>query len=95
VNIYEVIRRPITTEKTYGLREQGVYVFEVHQDATRIEIKQAVEALFEVDVESVNLTRVPPKRRRAGRRWIISRPEQRKAVVKLVPGQAIRALESV
>lgn len=95
MNIYEVIRRPMATEKTYGMRDEGKYVFEIHDDATKIEVKQAVEALFEVTVEQVNVLSVPAKRRRAGRRWIVSRPAQRKAVVKLAEGQSIRALESV
>ncbi len=95
MNIYEVIRRPLTTEKTYSMRDDGKYVFEIHEDATKIEVKQAVEALFEVTVEQVNVLSVPAKRRRAGRRWIVSRAAQRKAVVKLAEGQSIRALESV
>ena len=94
MNIYEVIRRPLTTEKTYGMREQGKYGFEVPPDATKIEVKQAVERLFEVNVEAVNVINVPEKRRRAGRRWIVSQPAKRKAVVRLAQGQSIRALES-
>lgn len=94
MNIYEVIRKPLTTEKTYGMRDEGKYVFEVHPDATKIEIKRAVEALFEVDVEAVNVMNVHEKRRRAGRRWIVSQPAKRKAVVRLAEGQSIRALES-
>jgi len=95
VNIYEVIRRPLATEKSYSLRSDDKYVFEIHEDATKIEVKQAVEALFDVSVEQVNVLSVPAKRRRAGRRWIVSRPAQRKAVVKLAAGQSIRALETV
>lgn len=94
MNIYEVIRQPLTTEKTYGMREEDKYVFEVHADATKIDVKRAVESLFEVDVEAVNVINVREKRRRAGRRWIVSQPAKRKAVVRLAPGQSIRALES-
>lgn len=94
MNLYEVIRRPLTTEKTYGLRGENKYVFEVHPAASKIEVKRAVETLFEVDVAAVNVINVPEKRRRAGRRWIVSRPAKRKAVVRLVEGQSIRALES-
>ncbi len=94
MNLYDVIRRPVTTEKTFAMRAEGKYAFEIHPDATKIEVKQAVESIFEVDVEAVNVMSMPAKRRRAGRRWIVSQPAMRKAIVRLVAGQTIRALES-
>ena len=91
MNIYEVIRRSLTTEKTYGMREQGKHVFEApgrHQD-------RGHEQLSACSVrQAVNVINVPEKRRRAGRRWIVSQPAKRKAVVRLAQGQSIRALES-
>lgn len=95
MNLYEVILRPLTTEKTVGMRDQRQYVFQVRPEANKHEVRQAVERIFEVDVDGVNVINIPAKRRRAGRRWIISRPPMRKAVVTLAPGQSIRALESV
>jgi large subunit ribosomal protein L23 len=94
VNVYDVIKRPLTTEKTYGLRKRGVYAFEINLRANKLEVKQAVEKVFEVSVVSVNVENRPAKRRRAGRRWIVSQPPMRKAFVKLAAGQSIRALES-
>ena len=83
MNMYEVIRRPLTTEKTYSLRAANAYAFEVHHDATKHEVKQAVEKIFDVSVLSVNVINVPAKRRRAGRRWIVRQQPRRKAVVRL------------
>lgn len=95
MNLYDVIRRPLTTEKTYGMREAGTYIFEVHADANKHEVKQAVQKIFDVSVVAVNVANLPGKRRRAGRRWIVRQPARRKAFVKLAAGQSIRALESV
>ena len=95
MNAYDILREPLTTEKTYGLREEGKYAFIVHPRANKVEVKRAVESLFEVDVVSVNIINLPAKRRRAGRRWIESAPAKKKAIVRLAPGQSIRALESV
>jgi large subunit ribosomal protein L23 len=95
MNVYEVLRRPLTTEKTYGLRDSmNAYSFEVHPDANKLEVKYAVEKIFEVSVVSVNVINVPAKRRRAGRRWIVRQAPRRKAVVRLAAGQSIRALET-
>ena len=95
MNMYEVIRRPLTTEKTYGLRAVNAYAFEVHGRATKHEVKQAVEKIFDVSVVSVNVINLPAKRRRAGHRWIVRQQPRRKAVVRLAPGQTIRALDTV
>jgi large subunit ribosomal protein L23 len=94
VNIYDVILRPITTEKVYRLRPEGKYAFEVAPKANKHEVKAAVEKAFEVNVVAVNMINIPPKRRRVGRRWIVSQPQRRKAIVKLAAGQSIRALET-
>lgn len=94
MNVYDVIRRPLATEKTYVMRSEGTYAFEIHPDANKHQVKEAVEKVFEVDVVAVNVMNIPGKRRRAGRRWIVSRAPMRKAVVRLASGQTIRALES-
>ena len=86
MNVYEVLRRPLITEKTTGLRPLRAYTFEVHPHANKLEVKQAVENIFEVSVVSVNVINVPAKRRRAGRRWIVRQAPRRKAVVKLAWG---------
>lgn len=84
----DVIVRPILTEKSTMLSEVGKYVFRVNNQANKLQIRQAVEELFRVDVASVNVARVRGKWRRFGR----SRgrqPDWKKAVVTLEPGQSI------
>jgi len=93
VNTYDVLKRPLITEKTAGGRVAGIYAFEIHPDANKHQVMQAVEKIFEVNVVSVNVINSPAKRRRAGRRWSVRQPARRKAVVRLAAGQTIRALE--
>ena len=62
-NIYEILRRPIITEKTnYQTGKLQQYVFEVASDATKSQIKDAIETVFDVDVYRVNVINVPAKR---------------------------------
>ena len=89
MNIYEVLKRPILTEKTDWQRDGNQYVFEVAREANKHQIKQAVEIIFDVQVESVNTMVMKPKRRRLGRRILVSRPAWKRAVVTLAPGERI------
>jgi len=89
LNIYEVIRAPRISEKTSRLQEiSNQYAFEVSRGASKADIKTAIEQLFDVTVESVNVVNVIGKaksfRQRQG-----SRGNSRKAYVKLVEGQSI------
>jgi large subunit ribosomal protein L23 len=85
--IYEVIRRPLITEKSTLLKEQqGVVCFEVHREATKPEIKKAIEALFSVKVDEVRVARVHGKVKRQGRS-IGRRPDWKKAYVLLKKGE--------
>ena len=88
-NVYEVIRAPRVSEKTARLQEvSNQYVFEVATTATKADVKAAVEQIFDVKVESVNVVNVKGKakafRNRMGRR-----NDWRKAYVKLADGQTI------
>jgi large subunit ribosomal protein L23 len=86
-NLYEVIRRPLITEKTTGLKEtQRNLCFEVHPDATKPEIKRAVETLFSVKVAQVRVANVHGKVKRQGR-YAGRRPDWKKAYVVLAEGQ--------
>jgi large subunit ribosomal protein L23 len=86
-NLYEVIRRPLITEKTTLLKEQtGVVCFEVHRDSTKPEIKKAVEALFGVKVDDVRVAVMHGKVKRQGR-WFGRRPDWKKAYVTLKKGE--------
>ena len=94
MHVYEVLRRPIITEKNSMLLAQSKYTFEVARDANKPQIKEAVEKAFKVKVTSVNVICVPGKMRRAGRRRGMT-SEWKKAVVTLEPGQKIELFEGV
>jgi large subunit ribosomal protein L23 len=83
--LYEIIKRPIITEKSTRLQDQNQYVFEVERKATKSQIRWAVEQAFSVKVAAVNVMKVPGKARRAGRRVVLPRP-WKKAIVTLREG---------
>ena len=86
-NLYEVLRRPLVTEKTTLLKEtQRSLCFEVHRDATKPEIKKAVESLFSVKVQKVRVSNVHGKVKRQGR-FAGKRPDWKKAYVVLKAGE--------
>jgi large subunit ribosomal protein L23 len=96
MNIYEVLKRPISTEKSGILSDYyDQYIFEVDRRANKIQVKEAVEKIFDVDVISVNTMNMPAKRGRFGRRRVVRKPAWKKAVVKLVPGQRLEFFEGV
>jgi large subunit ribosomal protein L23 len=82
---YQIIRRPIVTEKTTKLAEKNQYTFEVDRNANKIEIKQAVEALFNVKVVSVNVINELAKAKRVGQHSGF-KPAVSKAIVTLAEG---------
>ena len=86
-NLYDVLRRPLLTEKSTLLKEsQSTLVFEVHRDATKPEIKKAVEALFGAKVAEVRVANVHGKVKRQGRH-AGRRPDWKKAFVVLKKGE--------
>ena len=86
-NLYEVIRRPLITEKSTTVREtQNAVCFEVHRDATKPEIKKAVESFFGVKVAEVRVARMHGKVKRQGR-YFGQRPDWKKAYVVLKKGE--------
>ena len=85
---HSIIRKPLLTEKTTDLREENKYVFRVDRDATKPEIKEAIEAVFSVKVVSVNTMNVLGKKKRQGR-FVGKRADWKKAIVKLAEGQSI------
>jgi large subunit ribosomal protein L23 len=89
MNPYEIIIRPIDTEKTrFQASEQGKYAFEVHPGANKLEVKQAVEAIFDVEVAKVNTLVMPAKRG-----WRSFRGPWKKAIVTLVEGERMDVFE--
>jgi large subunit ribosomal protein L23 len=94
INIYEVVRRPVVTEKGTIMQEQGKYAFEVAPESTKEMVKQAVEKAFKVNVIKVNIVAMKGKTKRMGRREIVT-PSWKKAVVTLQAGQKIQLFEGV
>jgi large subunit ribosomal protein L23 len=88
----EVLIAPVVSEKSYSHIPERKYTFRVHQDAHKTQIRQAVEELFEVKVERVNVIKVQskPKRRGLSRG---TRPGWKKAVVQLREGYTIEIFE--
>lgn len=96
--MHEILRRPLITEKSnYQTGDLNQYVFEVSRDANKVLIKEAVEAIFDVDVLRVNIINIPPKRSRRwrNRRVMVRRSAYKKAIVTLAPGNRIEAFEGV
>jgi large subunit ribosomal protein L23 len=94
MHLDEVLRRPVVTEKSTVLREQGKYVFEVASGANKYQVKQAVESAFSVEVVGVNIVIRPGKMRRFGRKRVQT-PALKKAIVTLAPGGKIEFFEGV
>jgi large subunit ribosomal protein L23 len=95
VQLFEVLRRPLVTEKNTSLQQpQGKYVFEVDTDANKVQVKQAVEKAFKVTVTQVNMITVRGKEKRVGRKKVAGSP-WKKAVVTLKPGDKIQIFEGV
>ena len=92
MNLYEVLRRPLITEKSTALQVENKYAFEVDKAANKSQIKQAVEKAFKVEVTSVNVVTIPGKSRRLGRRLLAAR-SWKKAIVTLKPGDTIQFFE--
>jgi large subunit ribosomal protein L23 len=90
----EVLLAPVVTEKAYGGVEAGKYAFRVHQDAHKTQVRQAVEELFDVKVERVNISVVRPKPKRRGVHRG-TRPGWKKAIVQLRPGDTIEIFGGV
>jgi len=89
MNVYDVIRRPLITEKGHTKREaERTLCFEVHPDANKIEIKQAVETVFRVKVEEVRTSVYAGKLRRRGR-FTGYASDWKKAYVRLEQGQKV------
>ena len=90
-----VVRRALVTEKGTRLREgQNGFLFEVARDANKIQIKKAVESIFNVKVDTVRTLRVHGKPKRMGR-YAGHRPDWKKAVVTLKKGHSIELFEQV
>ena len=93
-NARDILVRPLITEKTTMLMQEGKYAFVVAKTANKIEIAKAVETVFNVKVLAVNTVNVMGKTKRMGKTEG-KRPDYKKAIVKLAPGQNIEFFEGV
>ena len=87
-NYRDIIKAPIITEKSSSLAANNVITFSVDTRANKTQIKQAVEKIFNVKVESVNTVNVKPKKKRVGR-YVGKTNKVKKAIVKLKEGSSI------
>ena len=94
LHAYGVILRPLITEKAQVATGLGKYAFEVDKRANKMQVKEAVEATFDVRVTAVNTATMKGKSRRFGRN-VTKRPDWKKAVVTLAPGDKIDLFEGV
>ncbi len=96
MHVYEVLRRPLTTEKSLKQSESlNQYTFQVDRRANKHLVKEAVETAFDVKVIDVRMMTVQAKRKRYGRRMVVSKPQWKKAVVTLAKGDRIQFFEGV
>ena len=94
LDVRQVLIAPIVSEKSYSLLEANKYVFKVHSKAHKTHIRQAVEEIFDVKVESVNVMKVQPKPKRRGMTRG-AKPGWKKAIVQLREGDKIEIFEGV
>jgi large subunit ribosomal protein L23 len=93
MQLHEILKRPLITEKNAALQPTGKYVFEVGGRANKMQIKNAVEA-FKVTVTGVNIITIHSKEKRVGRRLVVTSP-WKKAIVTLKEGDKIDLFESL
>jgi large subunit ribosomal protein L23 len=94
MHLYEVLRRPLITEKSTALQALNKYAFEIADGANKLMIKDAVEKAFKVKVTGVNVVTMQGKTKKMGRRTVSSSP-WKKAIVTLQPGDKIEYFEGV
>jgi len=93
MNLYDIVKRPLITEKTSIQKEDyNQMTFEVDRKANRVEIKRAIENIFNVNVATVRTMQVKGKTKQRGR-IVGKRRNWKKAVVKLMPGERIDFFE--
>ena len=94
MHIFAILKRPVITEKATDMQDQGKYTFEVAPQATKLQIKEAVEKAFDVRVVKVNTMNVHGKTKRLGAR-VFKTSGWKKAIVTLKQGDRIDVFEGV
>jgi large subunit ribosomal protein L23 len=93
MDMHDILLKPVITEKTTMMMSDGKYTFKVPLKANKIEIRKAVEKIFDVKVESVSTLRTMGKYKRMGK-FIGKRPDFKKAIVTLKEGETIEFFEA-
>ncbi len=95
INNFDILRQPVVTEKSYaGTGEANQYTFRIARNATKVEVKAAVESIFEVKVDKVQVINMPSKPKRRGQHSG-TRSGYRKAVVRLAEGHSLEMADEV
>ena len=94
MQLFDVVKRPLVTEKNTILQSHGKYGFEVDREATKVEVKKAIEKAFKVSVTKVNMMMVRGQEKRVGRKMLPGSP-WKKAIVTLKAGDKIQIFEGV
>jgi len=94
MQLHEILKRPLVTEKNAAFQANGKYVFEVGGRANKMQIKNAVEEAFKVTVTAVNVVMMHSEEKRVGRRIVVTSPTK-KAIVTLKAGDKIDLFESL
>jgi large subunit ribosomal protein L23 len=95
ISPYQVIRRPLSTEKSTIASELNQYVFEVDVRANKVQIREAVQQVFKVSVMKVRVVNLGPRSGRWGRKRVKRSGAWKKAFVTVAPGQKIEVFEGV
>ncbi len=94
LHIYDVLRRPVITEKSNLMSSDlNQYVFEVDPRANKIQVREAIEIIFNVEVTNVRTMVMPAKHGMRGRKSYIRRRQWKKAIVTLAPGDEIKLFD--
>jgi len=95
INNFDILREPVVTEKSYaGTGDSNQYTFRIARSASKTQVKAAVEAIFEVEVDKVQVINMPSKPKRRGQHSG-TRSGYRKAVVRLAEGHSLEMAEEV
>ena len=94
MQLHEVLKRPLVTEKNAMLQAQGKYAFEVNKGANKVQVKEAIEEAFKVTVMAVYIVSMPGKDKRIGRAKVAT-PSWKKAVITLKAGDKIDLFENL
>jgi large subunit ribosomal protein L23 len=95
MSLYQVIKRPLTTEKSTIAAEVNQYVFEVDVRSNKVQVREAIEHIFKVNVTKVRVVSMAPRFGRWGRKRVKRSPAWKKAIVSVAAGQKIEVFEGV